>query len=54
MVLQHEFNTCPPGCNLWEKLRQAETRLREKPDFRSDCTHLAEVRAEITSMVMPH
>jgi diguanylate cyclase (GGDEF)-like protein len=28
MVLGHELSTCPPGGNLWEKLREIEERLR--------------------------
>jgi diguanylate cyclase (GGDEF)-like protein len=28
MVLRHELCTCPPGGNLWEKLREIEERLR--------------------------
>ncbi len=30
MVLRHQLSTCPPGGNLWEKLRETEERLRSK------------------------
>jgi diguanylate cyclase (GGDEF)-like protein len=32
MVLRHEINACPPGCNLWEKLSEVEDRLRDKTE----------------------
>jgi diguanylate cyclase (GGDEF)-like protein len=32
IVLRHELNTCPPGGNLWEKLREVEEWLRSNRD----------------------
>jgi diguanylate cyclase (GGDEF)-like protein len=44
LILRHEVNTCPPGGNFWDKLRELEISLRHKPSQRSDPHHFVEAR----------
>jgi diguanylate cyclase (GGDEF)-like protein len=44
LSLRHELNTCPPGGNFWDKLRELEISLRHKPSHRSELRHFAEAR----------
>lgn len=42
MALRHESGICPPGGNLWETLREVETKMHNKPrsdyhDFSGAC-----------------
>jgi len=42
LVLRRELSVCPPGGNFWDKLRELETSMCNKPNYRNGAHYFAE------------